>query len=498
MGSGVALFDFDGDGRLDLFFVNGAALPGMDKTASRYWNRLYRNRGDGTFQDVTESAGLQGSGYGMGVAAADYDNDGRPDLYVTNFGHNLLYHNEGNGRFRDVTAESRVAAAGWSVGATFVDYDRDGRLDLFVSRYLDWDVGSNPWCGPQKAHLRGYCHPNAFPAISHLLFHNDGNGRFREVSREAGIASHPGKGLGVAINDFDLDGWPDIAVANDSEAQQLFRNNRDGTFQEIGLKAGIAYNAHGQSFAGMGIDFADYDNDGRPDLFINALALQGYVLLHNTGNGFDDESESTGITRATANSSGWGVKFVDFDNDGWKDLTVAQGHVMDTIAVDFPSLSYRERMRMLRNVKGRFIDVTRNSGAPFSIPLAARGAAFGDINNDGCIDAVIVVNEGAPLLLRNDCAGPGRHWIMLRLEGVRSNRDGIGARVRVTTADGASRYAFVSTSSSYLSANDVRAHFGLGSSSVAREIEIDWPSGVVQQLANLKADQILTVREPAR
>ena len=498
MGPGVALLDFDGDSRLDIFFVNGAALPALDKSDPRYWNRLYRNRGDGTFEDATKSAGVMGSGYGMGVAVADYDNDGRPDIYVTNFGRNLLYHNEGSGHFRDVTDASGVAASGWSTGASFIDYDRDGRLDLFVARYIDWDISRNPWCGPEKANRRGYCHPNVFAAVSHLLFHNEGNGHFRDVSRESGILNHPGKGLGVAINDFDLDGWPDIAVANDSEAQQIFQNNRDGTFREIGLKAGIAYNSNGRSFAGMGIDFADYDNDGRPDLFINALSLQGYVLFRNTGKGFDDNSDSTGITRATSNSSGWGTKFADFDNDGWKDLMVAQGHVMDTISIDYPQLSYRERMKMLRNVQGRFEDVSRQSGAPFSIPLAARGATFGDFENNGCVGAVVAVNDGAPLLLRNPCAGLGRHWLTLRLQGTAGNRDGIGARLRVTAADGSAQYAFVSTSSSYLSACDVRPHFGLGAASLVREVRIEWPGGAVQKLENVKADQILTVKEPAR
>lgn len=497
MGSGVALIDFDGDGLLDVFFVNGAALPGADKSDPRYWNRLYRNRGGAVFVDVTEAAGVKGSGFGMGAAVADYDNDGRPDLYVTSFGRNLLYHNEGNGRFRDVTEESGAAGSGWSAGAAFLDYDRDGRLDLFVARYLDWDFTRNPWCGPQKAKLRGYCHPNVFPAVSHLLFHNEGNGRFRDVSAAAGIASHPGKGLGVAINDFDLDGWPDIAVANDSEAQQLFRNRHDGTFEEAGLESGIAFNSNGQSFAGMGIDSGDYDNDGRPDLFINALSLQGYVLFRNAAKGFDDESESTGITRISWNSSGWGVKFVDFDNDGWKDLMIAQGHVMDTIAYDFPRLSYREKMSMLRNTAGKFTDVTRQSGAPYALPLAARGAAFGDFDNDGCVDSVVVVNDGSPLLLRNQCAALGRHWIALRLEGAKSNRDGIGATVRITTAAGASQYAFVTTSSSYLSASDVRIHFGLGSEPAVRELEIRWPTGELQRLHGVKADRILTVKEPA-
>ena len=496
MGAGVAVLDYDGDGLLDIFFVNGAALPGMDKSEPRYWNRLYRNRGDGTFADVTEAAGIKGSGYGMGVAVADYDNDGRPDLFITNFGHNLLYHNEGNGRFRNVTSEAGVAGGGWSTGAAFLDYDRDGQLDLFVARYLDWDFSNNPWCGPQRVKQRGYCHPNAFNAVTHLLYHNEGHGRFREVSRQTGIAAHPGKGLGVAINDYDGDGWPDILVANDSVAQQLFHNNGNGTFSEVALEAGVAFNQNGRSFAGMGVDFSDFNNDGKPDIFLNALSLEGYALFRNTGKLFDDDSDAMGISRITRLSSGWGTKFVDFDNDGRKDLFVAQGHVMDTISIDEPSIPYLQKPLLLRNTGRQFVDVSSGSGPAFDKPLASRGAAFGDLNNDGCIDIVVNNNDDAPLVFRNDCATLKRNWILIRTVGTNGNRDGIGARVRLVSESGRAQYMYVSTASSYLSASDPRVHFGLGNDTRIREIEVQWPSGKTQRISNPKANQILTIREP--
>ncbi len=495
MGSGVGLLDYDGDGLLDIFFVNGATVADFDKSDPRFWNRLYRNRGDGTFADVTESAGVRGAGYGMGVAVADYDNDGRPDIFVTNYGANLLYHNEGGGRFRDVTAEAGVATGGWSTGAVFVDYDRDGRLDLFVARYLEWTPQKNPVCASQKGKQRGYCHPNVFPAATHRLFHNEGGGRFRDVSRESGIAGFPGKGLGVAINDLDLDGWPDIVVANDSEPQQLFHNNHDGTFTDVALEQGIAFNGNGQSFAGMGVDFADYDNDGKPDIFINALSLQGYLMFRNTGGIFDDDSDRTGLTRISHPFSGWGAKIADFDNDGWKDLFVAQGHVMDTISFDQPHLSYRQKPVLLRNTQRGFADVSDRAGEPFQKAIAARGAAFGDLDNDGWLDIVINTNDGPPLILRNTPRSAPRNWVEIRTIGTASNRDGIGARVRVTTASGRMQFGYVSTASSYLSANDARLHFGFSEAGGIREIQVQWPSGRVQVVSNPRMNRMLTIIE---
>jgi hypothetical protein len=500
MVGGVALFDYNNDGLLDIFFVNGAALqdpmpPGAApvKSDPKYWNRLYRNNGDGTFTDVTEKAGLEGTGYGMGVAVADYDNDGFADLYVTNVGRNILYHNNGDGTFTDVTATSGVAGAGWSAGAVFVDYDRDGKLDLFVSRYLTWDFSHDIFCGQAKPGGRAYCHPDQFRPITHLLFHNEGNGRFRDVSEESGISRFPGKGLGVAINDYDRDGWPDIAVANDSFPEQLFHNLHNGKFEDVALSTGFAFDEDGNTFAGMGIDFADYDNDGWPDLFVNSLAKQKYALFRNLSGRFEYVSGPAGMAGPSVNHSGWGAKFVDVDNDGAKDLFIGQGHVMDNIEMTQSDVRYLEPPLLLHNVAGKFSDVSSQSGPVFNRPLAARGVAFGDFNNDGFIDAVINCNNGPAVLLQN--TGNANHWLAVNTIGSRSNRDGIGAQLHLTSEDGKQQSAIVSTASSYLSASDKRVYFGLGQCNSAKELEIDWPSGIIDRFHDLKAGQIFTARE---
>ena len=503
MGAGVAMFDYNNDGFLDLFFVNGAALqdpmpPGAKpaKSDPRFWNRLFRNNRDGTFTDVTQAAGLRGTGYGMGVATGDFNNDGLTDLFVTNLGRNCLYRNNGDGTFTDVTDQAGVGGSGWSVAACFVDYDRDGRLDLIVTRYLDWDFGRNIFCGDRRPGYRSYCHPNEFKPVTHLVYHNNGDGTFTDVSKTCGLGSVPGKGLGIAINDFNRDGWPDVVVANDSFPEQLFRNNRDGTFTEAGAELGLAYDEDGKTFAGMGVDFADYNNDGWPDVFINALYSQGYALFKNKdGRAFDYVSRQAGVTSATATHSGWGAKFVDYDNDGWKDLFVVQGHVMDNIELTEPGARYRESLLLLQNRKDRFEDVSKLSGAVFQIPFAARGAAFGDLNNDGCMDVAVNCNDGAALVLMNR-GGNGNHWLLVNTIGTRSNRDGIGARIRVVSESGLEQYGFVSAAGSYASANDKRVHFGLGRDATARLIEIAWPAGAMQRLENIRADQVVTATEP--
>ncbi len=500
MVGGVGMLDYNNDGLMDLFFVNGAELQDPmpagavpDKSNPKYWNRLYRNNGDGTFTDVTEKAGLQGEGYGMGVAVGDFDNDGFPDLYVTAVGHNTLYHNNGNGTFTDVTQSAGVGGAGWSTGAMFVDYDRDGLLDLFVSRYLTWDFSKDIFCGQTKPGYRAYCHPDQFPPITHLLFHNDGHGHFHDASEESGIAKFPGKGLGVAFNDYDRDGWPDIFVANDSVAQQLFHNLKNGKFEEVATTVGVAYDEDGNAFSGMGVEFADYDNDGWPDIFVNALAKQKYALFHNRAGTFDYVSGRIGLGAASVAHSGWGAKFVDYDNAGWKSLFVAQGHVMDNIQLTQPDVRYLEPPLLLRNNPPVFRDLSKQSGDIFSRPLAARGAAVGYLHNDGHVDIVLNCNEGPPILM--EWMGDGNHWLTVDVVGTRSNHDGIGAQLHIVTADKKEQYGLVSSAGSYLSASDKRVHFGLGQNTFVKLLEIQWPSGIKQTLANVKADQVLVVHE---
>jgi hypothetical protein len=499
MGSGVALFDYDNDGRLDLFLVNGAPFPDFvpkgtipQKTGPEYWNRLYHQKSDGSFEDVTARAGLEGAGYGMGVAVGDYDNDGNEDLYVTGLGGNHLYHNNGNGTFTDVTAKAGVGGSGWSTSAAWVDLDGDGFLDLVVLRYIVWDW-DDVWCGARDN--RGYCHPDVFPPISMLVYHNNGDGTFTEEAHQLGL-DKPGKALGIAISDYDRDGHPDIFVANDSMLEFLFHNKGNGTFEEQGLEAGVAVDGDGRTFAGMGVDFADYDNDGWPDLIVDDLANQKYALFRNAGDGtFNYDSYVTGLAGVTLLHSGWGMRFFDYDNDGWKDLLVAQGHDLDTIEKTFPDLHYREPPLLLRNVGGKkFVNVGPASGDVFTQRWVGRGLAIGDIDNDGRVDAVITENGGPAHILMNRTA-TANHWLGIKLVGHKSNRDGIGAVIRVETSKG-SQWVTVTTSSSYLSSSDVRAHFGLGADTAAKTVEIRWPSGIVQTLANVAGDRYLRVDEP--
>ena len=503
MGGGVALVDVDNDGRLDVFLTNGAHIDDpmpagrqADKSDPRFWNRLFRQTESGAFVDVTEKAGVTGmpqNAYGMGVAVGDYDNDGFQDLYVTNYGPNTLYRNTGHGTFEDVTARAGVSAGGWSASAGFLDYDNDGKLDLFVTRYLDWTYESNRHCGEKRPGYRAYCHPDNFDAVSNVLFRNNGDGTFTDVSDKAGVATPRGKGLGVAFADFDDDGFVDVYVANDSVQSFLYHNGR-GTFSEVGLLAGVGFNEDGKTFAGMGVDFADYDNDGRPDVFVTDLSNERYRLFRNNGDEtFQDVTNAAGVGGATLLFSGWSTRFLDYDNDGWKDVFVAQGHVMDTIEKTSPNLRYLQPPLLLRNERGRFVRVM--AGDPFEREWAGRGAAFGDLDNDGDLDVVMSSAGQKAVVLRNE-GGNRNGWLAIRTVGTRSNRDGIGARVKVVSASGTTQHAAVNTAVGYLSASDKRVIVGLGADTVATQVEIRWPSGIVQSFKQVKAGQTLVATEP--
>lgn len=494
MPGGIALLDYNNDGLLDIFMVNGGHVAdpmkqpeNFDRHDPRYWNRLFRQNKDGTFTDVTVEAGLANAGdgnYGMGVAVGDYDNDGYPDIFVTNYGKNILYHNNGDGTFTDVTAKAGVAGGGWSVSAGFFDYDNDGKLDLFVTRYMEWDTKHSKSCG---AEWHTYCPPEEFPMTTNLLYHNNGDGTFTDVSESSGIQKRKGRALGVAFADYDEDGFTDVFVSNDGMQQFLFHNNGNGTFTEKGLESGAALSQDGRRMSGMGVVFQDYDNDGLPDIIVTELPREIYSVYHNDGGGFFSyQSLETGLGVLSSGSSGWGIGLEDFDNDGWKDLFVAQSHVLDNVEDIDPSLEYKQLPLLALNHNGRFERVDPGT----NLPSAGRGVAFGDINNDGWQDAIMSVLGGSPQVFMNH--GGKQHWLTITLRGTRSNRDGYGARVRV---NGQTRFA--TAAGSYLSSSDKRLHFGLGSAETAK-VEISWPSGIHQSLNEVKADQFLEVREPEK
>ncbi len=501
MPAGVALLDYDGDGWLDIFLVNGAEMPSLVKTGPKYYNRLYHNNGDGTFSDVSERAGVTGAGYGMGAAVGDYDNDGRPDLFLANVNGNQLLHNNGDGTFSDVTAKAGLSGATyngrkmWSIAAGWFDYNNDGLLDLFVANYCQWDPRYEPVCIGLDG--RGYCHPDSFGPLSNTLYRNNGDGTFTDVSAETGISSVLGRGMGVVFADYDGDGYLDVFVANDNSPNLLFHNVGGKRFEEVGLKAGVAYNDEGAVLGSMGADFRDVNNDGLPDIWHTAIENETFPLYLNKGKGvFQNASQQSGLANITRPMSGWSNGIVDLDNDGWKDLVVARSNVLDNISQISAYFRYAEPNSVFRNLgNGRFEDVSATAGADFLRPAPYRGLAYGDLDNDGKMDLVVTA-LGAPVRVFRNVTATSNHWILLKLVGSKSNRMGIGARIRITTDDGRKLYNEATTSTGYAASSDSRVHFGLGGSSVIKEIEIRWPSRTHQLLRNVAADQVLEVTEP--
>ena len=494
MGSGGLLFDYNNDGWLDILLVDGGSI--VDRAAAKSAkNRLFRNRQDGTFEDVTDAAGIRHPEYGMGVCAADYDNDGWTDVYLTNFGANTLLRNRRDGTFTDVTASAGVGTPLWSTGCAFADLDRDGDLDLFVTNYVQVDLGHPPYCGNAKLKLRFYCHPLNFESLPNVLYRNNGDGTFSNWTERARIGKYRGKGLGVVIADFDDDGWPDVFVANDSVNNYLFFNEKGASFVEGGLPAGVAVATDGRARAGMGTDAADYDGDGRLDLIVTNLELETHSLFRNTGGRlFTYSTPESGLGAATRPYVGWGVSLFDFDNDASLDIAIANGHLFENAPQSRAGAQYAQRRLLFRNLNGRrFVDVGQLAGPGFGVERVGRGLATGDIDNDGDLDLLLTSNGGPAELLRNN-GGNLQNALLIQTVGKTSNRDGVGARLRLT-AGGRTQVREIKTGGSYLSQGDTRAHFGLGRAAQAERLEIRWPGGQTEVIERLTANQIITIRE---
>jgi len=492
MNGGAALFDYNNDGWLDIYLVNTGECEFYRPKTPR-GNALYENNRDGTFRDVTQKAGVAGRGFGNGVAATDYDNDGWMDLLVTGVNFVILYHNRGDGTFEEVTAKAGVNAEGWSTSAAWFDYDKDGLLDLYICNFIIWKPSLNIICGNYDR--KGYCIPTLFRGAPSWLFRNNGNGTFTDVSKKAGVANPKGKGLAVVAADVDGDGWVDICQANDTVENFLYKNNGDGTFTEMGLMAGIAYSRDGAARSGMGADAQDYNGDGLIDLCIPNIDQQMFSLYKNNGDGtFDDEGvENPDMASATRTMSGWGASFLDYDNNGEPDVIISNGHPDDLINTYQPKVTHQERPLLFANFGFRFRNVSDSLGEPFQKSYSGRGMAPGDFDNDGDTDILTLVNGGPPLLMRND-GGNKNGWLGIRLQGVKSNREGIGARVWFT-AGGKKRLHYVAGGRGFSSSRDRRPLLGLGDQAVVEELKIEWPSGIVDVLKDVKARQYITVRE---
>jgi len=491
MVGGVAAFDYDGDGWTDIYFANGAAIPSLRKDSPKFYNRLYRNLGGMKFEDVTERAGLAGTGYCNGVAAGDYDNDGHVDLFVAGVRSNHLYRNLGDGRFEDVTCKAGIRGGVWAISGAWLDYDNDGLLDLFVANYLKWSPENPPFCGDAVKGIRAYCHPRVYEGLPNALYRNRGDGTFEDVSVSSGIAAHIGKAMSVSIADYDGDGFTDIFVTNDKLPSFLFRNLGNGKFAEVGLEVGAALPGHGGEVSAMGSDFRDYDNDGRPDIVFAALAGETFPLLRNAGKvGFLDWGRRSGLDALSTRRSGWSPALIDFNNDGWKDLFTTNAHVNDTVEA-FEATRYKlPNSVFVATGDGRFLDVSAEAGSDFQVPRAHRGAAFADFNHDGRIDVVVSAIGEPPELWENISQGDNA-WLIIQLEGSRSNRDGIGAEIRI-----GDQHNGMTSAVGYASSSHAGVHFGLGRAKMVERIEIRWPSGTRQVLTGVPVNQILRVREP--